>query len=102
MTRSAIRNYPRRIEVSSNSSLGSPPAPPLGAGVTQGAAEPGPLLLKVGEVARLLKVSERSVQRLHSIGDLPKSVAVLGSVRWRRTDIENWVAAGCPKSDNCR
>jgi len=59
-----------------------------------------PLLLTAGEVAWLLKVSERSVWRLRSAGYLPKEVNVLGSVRWRRTDIENWVVAGCPKLDN--
>jgi predicted DNA-binding transcriptional regulator AlpA len=59
-----------------------------------------PLLLTAGEVARLLNISERSVFRLRSAGDLPKEVEVLGSVRWRRADIEAWVAAGCPKREN--
>lgn len=61
------------------------------------------LLLTVEDVARLLKISIRSVWRLHSAGVLPDPVPwELGSVRWRRTDIESWVVAGCPDGNNDR
>lgn len=60
------------------------------------------LLLNVEEVARLLKISSRSVNRLRSAGHLPEPVELLGSIRWRRSDIEAWVAAGCPRGENIR
>lgn len=60
------------------------------------------LLLTVDDVARLLKVSVRSVYRLKSAGYLPKATEVLGSTRWRRADIVAWVAAGCPRRENGR
>jgi predicted DNA-binding transcriptional regulator AlpA len=59
-----------------------------------------PLLLPIEDVALILAVSIRSVQRLNSAGDLPEPVLIRGSVRWRRADIEAWVAAGCPKREN--
>lgn len=56
-----------------------------------------PLLLDIHGVARLLSLSVRSVQRFHSAGHLPKPVEwFIGSTRWLRSDIEAWVAAGCP------
>lgn len=58
------------------------------------------LLLKMDDVARLLKVSIRSVCRLRSAGDLPQPIEVRGSIRWQRKDIEAWVAAGCPRREN--
>lgn len=60
------------------------------------------LLLKIEDVATLLRMSVRSVNRLRSAGDLPDPVELLSSVRWRRADIEAWVAAGCPKHENSR
>jgi predicted DNA-binding transcriptional regulator AlpA len=61
------------------------------------------LLLTVEDVARLLKISIRSVWRLHSAGALPDPMPwELGSVRWRRTDIETWVVAGRPDGNNDR
>lgn len=60
------------------------------------------LLLNIEDVARLLKVSVRSVCRLRSAGHLPPAIEVLGSIRWRRADIEGWVAAGCPSQNNHR
>lgn len=77
--------------------------PPFGPTTTAVAAagEP-PFLLTAEDVARYLQISIRSVFRLKSLGLLPRPVAVLGSVRWRRADIEEWVAAGCPRLNNGR
>ena len=58
------------------------------------------LLLTIDEVARLLTVSVRSVCRMHSAGWMPKAIELLGCTRWRRRDIETWVAARCPKLEN--
>lgn len=59
-----------------------------------------PLILTIGEVAELLKISVRSVNRLDSARWMPMPIRILGCKRWRRLEIEAWVAAGCPKSDN--
>lgn len=55
----------------------------------------GPLLLTVEEVRKLIGLSVRQIHRLKSLGTFPKEVRIGGSVRWRRVDIEEWVAAGC-------
>lgn len=53
-------------------------------------------LLSVKAVAQILSVSKRSVHRANSSGKIPKSVRVGGAVRWRESDIEEWIALGCP------
>ena len=49
------------------------------------------LLLKTSEVATMLGISERSVHRMKSAGELPDVVRVGNSVRWRRDDIEKLI-----------
>jgi excisionase family DNA binding protein len=61
--------------------------------MTAGAGEPEVLLLRLADVARLVALSPRRVQQLVSVGDLPRPVAVGRSRRWRRADLEAWVAA---------
>ena len=77
---------------------------PTSGPIDEGFASPadGPLLLTAGEVAQLLNVSERSVWRLRAAGHLPKEVEILSSTRWRRSDIDAWVADGCPNPENKR
>ena len=57
-----------------------------------------PLLLAVGDVARLLNVSRLTVFRWRSAGRLPLPVKIGRVVRWRRSEIETWIAQGCPNS----
>jgi excisionase family DNA binding protein len=57
-----------------------------------------PMLLTVDQVAQLLQVSARTVWRMRSGGELPAPIRVLGSVRWRRTEVESWVNARTPAS----
>jgi predicted DNA-binding transcriptional regulator AlpA len=59
-----------------------------------------PLLLTVEEVAALLTISVRSVWRMQSAHKIPKPVRLAGSVRWRLSEIQDWVDAGCPPLDN--
>jgi len=66
------------------------------------AADGKPLLLRVGELAQLLGISERTVFRMQSAGKLPAPVRLTGAVRWRFAEIEKWVAAGCPAINNPR
>jgi excisionase family DNA binding protein len=53
-------------------------------------------LLDVRAVAALLDCSTRHVYRLSDAGRMPAPVRVGALVRWRRADIDAWLAAGCP------
>jgi excisionase family DNA binding protein len=54
-----------------------------------------PVLLDVRGVAALLGCSERHVYRLTDAGKMPSPVRLGSLVRWRRQDIEEWIASGC-------
>lgn len=55
-------------------------------------------LLRPTDFARLLAVSLRTLWRLRSAGRLPSPIRLGGSIRWSRTEVEAWIAAGCPAS----
>ena len=57
----------------------------------------GELLVSAEKLAQMLDISVRSLWRLRVGGKIPAPVRLGGSVRWRLSDIESWVAAGCPK-----
>ena len=54
------------------------------------------ILLKAADVAERLSVSPRTVARLNSSGRMPPPVRVGGSVRWRESDISQWIELNCP------
>lgn len=56
-------------------------------------------LLDVERVAEMLAVSTRTVRRMADSGQMPRPLKVASLIRWRRSDIEQWLADGCP---NCR
>ena len=58
-----------------------------------------PALIDVRAVAELLGCSDRHVFRLAKIGRIPRSTKLGALVRWRRTEIERWIADGCPAVD---
>ena len=58
------------------------------------------LLIGIRDVASMLNVSTRHVERLNSAGMIPRPVRVGCARRWRRREIEDWVAEGCPAIDN--
>jgi len=66
-----------------------------------GEPAPGQLagMLNVGDVAKMLRCSTRTVYRLADSGRMPRPVKLGALVRWPRDEIEGWVADGCP---NCR
>jgi excisionase family DNA binding protein len=64
--------------------------------VAAGAPADEPLLLDVKAVAALLGCSSRNVYRLADAGKMPRPLKVGTLVRWRRADIETWIANGCP------
>jgi len=53
--------------------------------------EPYPELLTVGQFAKMLQVSARTVWRLESAGEVPKPIRVGGNVRWHRGDVQAWL-----------
>ncbi|MEW6251504.1 MAG: helix-turn-helix domain-containing protein [Planctomycetota bacterium] len=55
------------------------------------------LLLPVGEVARKLSISIRATWKLLSGGKLPPPLRLGRCVRWRKADVDSWVANGCPE-----
>jgi excisionase family DNA binding protein len=52
-------------------------------------------LLDVEQVAELLNCSARHVYRLADAGRMPAPVRLGALVRWRRQDLETWIADGC-------
>ena len=55
-----------------------------------------PIALTAGQTGELLGLDERTIRRNSEAGVLPKPVRIGGAVRWRRPEIEAWLAAGCP------
>ena len=55
-----------------------------------------PLLLDVAEVGRLLTCSQAHVRRMADAGRMPRPVKLGTLVRWKRAEIDQWLADGCP------
>lgn len=55
-----------------------------------------PLLIDIAALSRLLSRSVSALERDQAAGRLPPPVRVGGSKRWRLSEIEAWVADGCP------
>ena len=53
-------------------------------------------LLTVKDVAARMSVSVRAVWNYRDAGRMPSPVKVGGAIRWRESDIDLWIAAGCP------
>ena len=53
-------------------------------------------LLDVRAVAVLLSVSRRTVYRLSETGRMPRPRKLNVLVRWSRSQVLEWIAAGCP------
>jgi predicted DNA-binding transcriptional regulator AlpA len=54
-------------------------------------------LLTAVEAAEMAGVAKRSWWRYVSSGRAPAPVRLGGSVRWRRSELAEWIAAGCPR-----
>lgn len=63
---------------------------------TEVLAASGKLLISDRELAGLLGCSRALVWRLNSAGQVPEPVHIGGLTRWRKAEIESWVAAGAP------
>ena len=58
-------------------------------------------MLDINDVSRQLRCSARHVHRLKAAGRIPPPVKLGALVRWPRTTISSWIAAGCPSFDEC-
>ncbi len=56
------------------------------------------VLLTVSEVAAMAAVSVRVIYRLHDGGHIPAMIKVGGASRFKRSEIEKWIADGCPRN----
>lgn len=80
-----------------------PLAPPSGDGASDACSVesprpvPEPLLVAAPEAARLVDVGVATWHRMVAAGRTPSPVRLSrGCVRWRLTELREWVAAGCP------
>jgi predicted DNA-binding transcriptional regulator AlpA len=53
-------------------------------------------LLKVGDVAAAVRIFVPTVWRLVSLKKMPAPIHAGGSTRWRHSDLQRWIDAGCP------
>ena len=58
------------------------------------------LLLDSRQVAKLLKVSDRTLWKMQKTGEIPPPIRIGRSVRWSYETLKNWVDKGCPKLPN--
>ncbi len=65
------------------------------AAISPPAESPAAALLDVRAVAALLDCSPRHVYRLADAGQIPPPVRLGSLVRWRRQDLDAWLAGGC-------
>jgi excisionase family DNA binding protein len=64
-----------------------------------GQAEPPstePLFVTATELAKLLRISTRTLWRLLSAHRIPEPIRLGGAVRWRKEVIQGWIDQGCP------
>ena len=54
-------------------------------------------LLTAAESAEMAGVGKRSWWRYVSSGRAPAPVRLGGVVRWRRSELAEWITAGCPR-----
>ena len=53
-------------------------------------------LIGVGEVAQRLGVSIRTIRTYVSKKLMPPPIRLAGVIRWKESDINQWIASGCP------
>jgi len=61
------------------------------AAATDRARDSAPLLT-AADVAALLQVDQRTLRELRHAGDVPAPIAIGKRLRWRRRDVDGWLA----------
>ena len=60
-------------------------------------------LIDARELSRLLSVSLPTIWRMRNAGRLPEPIRLTSQcLRWRRCDVDAWLASGCPTPDTKR
>ena len=54
-------------------------------------------LLSAAEAAEMAGVAKRSWWRYVSSGTAPAPLRLGGAVRWRRSELAEWIQSGCPR-----
>ena len=57
-------------------------------------------LLKIREAAKVTGFGVSTIRKYEAMGLFPKHIKINGARRWRRQDVEDWIAAGCPRVGN--
>jgi predicted DNA-binding transcriptional regulator AlpA len=57
-------------------------------------------LLPLAQAAKLCGLGERTFWRYAHNGTAPAPVKIGGSSRYRRSDLLEWISAGCPRCDS--
>ena len=58
-------------------------------------------LLTAQAVGEMLSLSKRHIFRMKSAGLICDCITVgAGSIRWRQSDIEQWIVLGCPDRED--
>ncbi len=57
-------------------------------------------LLTRDDLCERLQLSKRTLSRMVSGGKLPRPIQLGRNVRWRESDIVQWIADGCPTQEN--
>ena len=60
-------------------------------------AASAPRMYDIIDVATLTRLSDRTIRRLYSAGEMPAPVRAGRAVRFRAADIDRWIAAGLPR-----
>ncbi len=53
-------------------------------------------LLPIKTVAKILTCSEATIRRWHKAGIMPAPARPGGCVRWKASELEQWIFDGCP------
>jgi len=72
-----------------NENIPTPPASDGRPGAT-------PKLINASKLAEILGISQRTIWRLISKGQLIQPVRIGTSVRWRLDQVNQWIEQGCP------
>ncbi|NLE38407.1 MAG: helix-turn-helix domain-containing protein [Pirellulaceae bacterium] len=61
-----------------------------------------PAVFTVLSLAAYLDTSTKTIRRMDQAGRLPSPIRIGRGLRWRRDEIDAWLAAGCPARDEWR
>ena len=60
------------------------------------------LLIDSKQVAKLLKVCEKTVWTMYTTGKMPPPIRIGRAVRWSYEELKAWVAARCPTQEESK